>query len=378
MKIYAIVTGNYLPNLGGVERFSYNLAKNLIKKGHKAIIITSNVYNLASYEVLEDIVVYRLPCYNLLKGRFPVVKINREFFNLVRQIKKEKIQNMIVNTRFYLLSYLWIFLSKKWKISNLLLEHGTAHLTIGSGIWDFAGRCYEHFITKMIKMKCDGFYGVSNACCKWLSHFHIEAKGIIYNAIDIDNINQILSNPKKNFRDDYRIEKDGIVISFTGRLLEEKGVLKLIEAINKINRNIYLFIAGDGDLKDKILSMQSDRIICLGKIDFEEVICLLNSTDIYVLPTSYPEGFPTSVLEAIACKCYVITTEAGGSKELITDRDYGWILKNNSVEEIIESINYVIEHSEYRKEATKKAYEKLLHEFTWENTTKKVIEVTED
>ena len=66
----------------------------------------------------------------------------------------------------------------------------------------------------------------------------------------------------------------------------------------------------------------------MGQVTFEEVVSLLKVSDIFCLP-SVSEGMPTSVMEAIACHNFVITTERGGAKEIIADDSYGIILENN-------------------------------------------------
>ncbi len=47
MNKIGIVTVHFLPYLGGVERYTYNLAKGLLKAGKKVIIITSLMENLS-------------------------------------------------------------------------------------------------------------------------------------------------------------------------------------------------------------------------------------------------------------------------------------------------------------------------------------------
>ena len=41
MKTYAIVASLFPPHVGGVERYSYNLAKKLTEHGNRVIVITS-------------------------------------------------------------------------------------------------------------------------------------------------------------------------------------------------------------------------------------------------------------------------------------------------------------------------------------------------
>ena len=72
-KTYCIFAAQYFPHLGGVERYTYNLAKQLIQDGNKVIIVTSNVYHLKNhelenrygnceYEVLSTFVIWNAFC----------------------------------------------------------------------------------------------------------------------------------------------------------------------------------------------------------------------------------------------------------------------------------------------------------------------------
>ena len=101
-------------------------------------------------------------------------------------------------------------------------------------------------------------------------------------------MNDIYQNVGAEYRKRYGIPDDGIVISFTGRLLKEKGIPSVLSSIEKIQKkynNIYLIIAGDGDLKEEIEKRKSKHIIPLGKISYQEVVRLLQETDIFCLPS---------------------------------------------------------------------------------------------
>ena len=193
MSSISIFSANYLPNTGGVERYTYNLSKELASRGHKVTIITSNVFNLQKYEVIDDNVeIYRLPCINMLAGRFPVLKFwTKDFRKLYKQIKTVKYDLTIVNTRFYIHSLYGACIGKRHSAKVIAIEHGSAHLTVNSKIWDFFGRIFEHTITFFVKHYIKDFYGVSSKCNEWLKHFGISAKGILYNAVDIKEIELI-------------------------------------------------------------------------------------------------------------------------------------------------------------------------------------------
>lgn len=375
MKNYIIFSAKYLPSLGGVERYTYNLAKKLLKNGHKVKIVTSNSGDLENYELSDGVEIFRVPCINLLKGRFPILKINREYFKILKIIKSHNYDMCIVNTRFYVHSLFGVIFGSKHSKKTIVIEHGTNHFTVNNKILDIFGRIYEHMITFFIKWFCKEYYGVSESCNSWLRHFNIQARSTLHNAIDIDDINYLLKNSEISYRSEYNLPKDSIVIAYTGRLVREKGILKLISAINeinKINKRVYLFVAGDGNLMSEIKSIENKNIMILGKLTFDKVISLLKESDIFCLPTDYPEGFPTSVIEAVACGCFVITTSAGGSKELILNQDYGIILKENTINKLVEAINKAISDNKYMEKAKEKAYERCIKNFTWDIISEKV------
>lgn len=375
-KTYCIFAAQYLPHLGGVERYTYNLSKFLYNKGNKVVIVTSNVQRLEEHEIHDGIEIFRLPCINLLNGRYPVLKFwAKEYRRLYKEIEKENYELVIVNTRFYLHSICGVKYAKKHGQKSIVIDHGTSHLSVHNKILDTVGGWWEHFITRIDYHYCKDYYGVSEASCEWLDHFGIKAKGVLYNAIDLEQIESIKSSKKKNYRDMYNIPQNAKVIAFTGRLLKEKGIIPLVESVEKIcaqRDDVYLFLAGDGDLDEYVKSHASNHIIPLGRLSFENIIYMLVDSDIFCLP-SFSEGFSTSVLEAVACGCYVITTERGGSKEMITSRDYGMIIKNNEQSRVYNAILEILDNDSERKTACTNCYTKLKNNYTWDIVSDKML-----
>ncbi|MDR1917257.1 MAG: glycosyltransferase family 4 protein [Synergistaceae bacterium] len=376
MGVFCVFSANYFPNLGGVERYTYNLAKKLLEKGHKIIIVTSNVFQLKELEENNGIKIYRMPCINLLNGRFPVIKPNKRFCVLLKLLLAENIDYVMVNTRFYIHSFLGVLIANKMKVPSIVIEHGTNHFTINNKILDALGRIYEHLITYWIKKNKPFFGGVSEACNLWLSHFGIKSQCVLYNAVDIDEITFLRSIPAKDYRKEYGLTLDDIIVTYSGRLVKEKGILNLIQAVQNCcinNSGVYLFIAGDGDLYSYVNDLKIKNVIVLGRIDFHHVISLLGQSDIFCLPTEYPEGLPTSILEAAACECYCITTIFGGSKELIINNQYGEILPDNKPSTIESALNRAIYDRGLRVQAAQRTYERLSAYFTWDRTVETVI-----
>ena len=295
-------------------------------------------------------------------------------------MKEKTIDFVIVNTRFYLMSYVGARFAHKNKISAIVIEHGTGHFTVNNRFFDSLGHIYEHFISIILKRNVKDYYGVSLECNKWLKHFKITAKGVLYNAINIEQIINLYEKRNQDIEKKIEYKSSDIVITFTGRLIKEKGVCKLLAAFKAIKEkfpDLKLCIAGDGNLYNEIVLEKEHGIYVLGKLSFENVVGLLKLSDIFCLPTDYPEGLPTSILEAVACKCYVITSAMGGAKELILDSTYGTVLQNNSVGELEKKLVEIISNRERREKAVKKSYEKICSEFTWKRTADKIIEIFE-
>ena len=375
-KSFCLFCANYLPNLGGVERYVYNLSRHLINHGHEVTVVTSNVFQLPSYEVSEEgIEIYRLPCYNVMKGRYPILKKNGEFWELDKKLSEKHFDLVVINARFYIHSLYAASFAKKNNIKCITIEHGSTHLSVDNKLADLVVAQVEHFVTALLKRNCKDYYAVSRVAGEWSGHFGIKSKGTLYNAVDIDSVHTAAEKRVCDYRKEYNIKVTDKIIVFTGRLLKIKGVYELLEAYRRLNReDVHLFFAGDGPEMDGLKAIGGERVVFLGQIDFEHIIALLSQSDIYCLP-SVSEGMSTSVLEAIAAKTFVITTYNGGARELITDDSFGIITKGNSCDEVSAALYRAIADDEYRHLAIERAYERLLEGFTWEKTAEKLEEL---
>ena len=84
------------------------------------------------------------------------------------------------------------------------------------------------------------------------------------------------------------------------------------------------------------------------------------------------------MLEAAACRNYIITTKFGGSKEVIIDKSYGVIMDKNDIKEIETKIIEAIEDKQMRVTAADKLYNRVINEFTWANTAHNLIKAFEE
>lgn len=119
------------------------------------------------------------------------------------------------------------------------------------------------------------------------------------------------------------------------------------------------------------VTRDKEYIHILGRIDKDHIVALLDSSDIFCLP-SFSEGFSTSILEATACHAYIITTFRGGSKELVCDPKYGCIIKDNRMENLVLAPKKALDHPEECKEAAEACYNRVMEKYTWKQTAKAV------
>lgn len=86
------------------------------------------------------------------------------------------------------------------------------------------------------------------------------------------------------------------------------------------------------------------------------------------------EGFGLPILEAMACKCPVVMIKNSGLDEYIVDGHNCKLIKNETSQDIIESILHVIKHTEYRNKIIENGY-KLAKKVTWEKTVNNFFDI---
>ena len=363
-KNLLIFSGYHLPHLGGIERYTDNLSQEFKKLGWNTTIVSSNYDNLKSKDKINGITNYRIPIYNLFKSRYPIPKHNKEFKNIFKELDKKEYDAVIVNTRFHLTTMVGAKYAKKHNIPVFLIEHGSEHLTIDNKVLDFFGAIYEHCLTHFVKKYVNYCYGVSLGACEWQKHFGINSDGVWYNSItEFYDVNKIKKNEKK------------IIITYAGRILKQKGVYELLESFENLNKqynNIELHLAGNGNQLDILKEKYKDNknIIFEGKLDFKGLTKLYEKTNIFVYAPLWPEGLPTSILEAGLMKCAIIASPQGGIKEIINDKQNGIMI--NSKKELENALELLINNKDLRNRYSEEIYSTVCDKFLWKNTAKKI------
>jgi glycosyltransferase involved in cell wall biosynthesis len=136
-----------------------------------------------------------------------------------------------------------------------------------------------------------------------------------------------------------------IVGSFAN-LIELKGIKYLMKCHRYLkNKNIEIFIFGDGEEKQSLIKYQNDKVVLMGYVDDIDKI-RRNIINLTVLPSIVAEAGPMTILESFSYGIPVITTNLGGQAEFVCDGFNGFHVPTKNAKAIAEKIDYLFENRE--------------------------------
>lgn len=143
-------------------------------------------------------------------------------------------------------------------------------------------------------------------------------------------------------------------ISFVGRVVKDKGIFDLIEAMRHLPENVILNIAGGGDDLKEVKNVVKknnlqNRIIIHGQLSFNTLDSIYRKTDLTIIPSNnYYEGFPRVIMESWSYSIPVVVTNVGGINAFVKNHHNGIIIKPGDQEELIKAIMKIYSNSEFR------------------------------
>ena len=183
----------------------------------------------------------------------------------------------------------------------------------------------------------------------------------INNGIDLEKFKN-----NKNIQNTARpnLNAASMILVYSGRKKKEKGIMELIEAMNRLANysQIKLMVLGssfygnsDNEnefiriLKSKAEPLK-ERITFTGFIPYTDMPNYLKKADVAVIPSVWDDPFPTTVLEAQAMGLPIISTRRGGIPEEVTEQN-AILLDTNEyfVDNLAAAILDLYEHPEKRK-----------------------------
>jgi glycosyltransferase involved in cell wall biosynthesis len=161
--------------------------------------------------------------------------------------------------------------------------------------------------------------------------------------------------------------KEEFVVLFVGRLIKKKGLKILINAYKNIKGHHRLIIAGDGPLKDDVISeaQKNSKIRYAGRLSGQELVNYYALSDLVIVPSIHDEGFGRVILESLAVGTPVLGSDRGSIPEAM-DNTVGKLFKV-SAQSIKKEIAYLKNHPDVLKKFSLNARKYALKRFSEKN-----------
>jgi len=242
-------------------------------------------------------------------------------------------------------------------------EHGTFHK-------DFKRRLIQRLLFNL----SDQVLSVSELLANQLS----ESIGIkrdkiitILNGVDVTKFKPDAEKRTK-YRQELKADRETILIGTVGRPMKVKNHQLMIRALAELKKKHFkarFLIIGDTpkySLIDELRQLTRDLNLN-NDVQFlgyrKDIPGYLNAFDIFVLP-SLSEGCSNVIQEAMATGLPVVASKVGGTPELIEHQRDGLLFTSNSVGELTEALQFLIENPQKARELGRNALQKAREKFS--------------
>jgi len=195
---------------------------------------------------------------------------------------------------------------------------------------------------------------------------------LLYNCCDDIKFSELVTSSQKNeIIKKLGISKNDFVIVFSGRIIPEKGVIELIEALNKIERdNIKLIIIGsslfagapESEYESLVKSkarQSKGKIVTTGFIHNSLLPIYFSISNTCVVPSIYEEPLALVPAEAMTSGLPTIISDSGGMKEYQKDNCLIVVERGDKfVDNLKDSILKLMDNPEYTNQLIKKGKER--------------------
>ena len=196
--------------------------------------------------------------------------------------------------------------------------------------------------------------------------------GLDLDLLHADYETAIISGLKRK----YGYHESDKVLLFIGRMIDEKQPVRMIDVLAEIRKKdaaYKLLMVGTGELKAAVearikeLDLQ-DTVRLVERIPNNKIWELYRLADAFI-NLNQQEIFGMAILEAMYYGCKVVAWKAPGPNLIIENGKSGWVVKSDAevIEKIIDEIDVSVE-----------AHHRVLRDFTWESSAKKMKQTIKD
>jgi glycosyltransferase involved in cell wall biosynthesis len=198
---------------------------------------------------------------------------------------------------------------------------------------------------------------------------------LLDNGVEVESF-QRTSSAQSSRRRWFPFVGDGILLGAMGRLSSEKGFDRLIRIVAEqisAGKNWFLVIAGDGDERNRLQTLIEElgmvgRIRLLGFC--EQIRDFYESLDLFVL-SSFREGLPNVVLEAMAYEVPVLSTRVAGVPRLIEHAEHGWLVGIDDRQALADGLVKLAEDASLRQRLASAARKRVKQSFNFRERARK-------
>ncbi|NMC36416.1 glycosyltransferase family 4 protein [Candidatus Beckwithbacteria bacterium] len=254
----------------------------------------------------------------------------------------------------------WI-LAKLWKKPVVLTVHG-------SHLLDLKQKGLQAWLEKLFLLYIP-YDLIITVSPNFLDYKNLSKKTVVIsNGVVVkENISKIADSGK-------------IKLLFVGRLVEQKGVVYLIKALDQLSKkfdNWELEIVGEGPEMEKakhlVQSYQLDsKIKFLGRIIGEKLSEIYQKAQVFVLP-SLAEGQPITLLEAWSHKLVAVVSRVGANPSMIKHGQNGLLIKAKNSSDLAEKLTWLLTHNQKIKEIGQAGYEQVSKYYQWPQIAEKTL-----
>ncbi|UCH89386.1 MAG: glycosyltransferase family 4 protein [Thermoplasmata archaeon] len=193
---------------------------------------------------------------------------------------------------------------------------------------------------------------------------------IIPEGIDVNHFRRN-TGLRKQTRATLGISPKSFVLLYSGRLVENKGINELLNAVEtlpgKIQKRLKLILIGNFEsekIKRRIEGLK-DQSWFLHQLPVarDEIKNYYLASDAFVLP-SYIEGISSSLIEAMSCELPPIVSNVGGNVEVVEHDINGLVVEPRDVENLRKSIEKLIKNKKMRSRIGKNARITVVNNFS--------------
>ena len=192
-------------------------------------------------------------------------------------------------------------------------------------------RVFQRFSAKRARLVIVPSNYLKSVVTKW--GVAPDTVAVIYNDVKIP----LHRGSKDDTRKRLGIPQDAFVFFSAGRLVQWKGLEMLIDVMRNLTAQhpkFLFYIAGDGPQHKYLIeriyaSGLENRIFLLGALSRDSLFSYICACDVFLLNTAY-EGFSHQLLEAFAAGATVITTVAGGNREVVRNGENAIAVEYNN------------------------------------------------